>query len=163
MKLTTLTRRTLLRTALATTALAAPSVHLAYAAGNAAPSDNMVLAWHPSIGWLNPQQHYRGAPDNFLNAMRDALIKNFRDGSLQSPGTGRLLGQGRRVIGRKDLPPTLTSRYASRTCLPSKHGPCASRSSPKCASCAKVSPSSLNAIRRSRWSRCAPIWRRWWR
>src|SRR6266852_1189760 len=46
MKLTTPTRCTLLRTALATTALAAPSARVAYAAGNDAPGGNMVLAWH---------------------------------------------------------------------------------------------------------------------
>ena len=80
MKLTTLTQRTLLRTALATTALAAPFV--AYVAGNDSPSGNMALAWHANIvpRWLDPRQHYRGATlDNFLNVVDDALIKNFRD------------------------------------------------------------------------------------
>jgi peptide/nickel transport system substrate-binding protein len=75
------TRRTLLRTAaLATTALAAPFVRVA--PGRAAPSGGMVLAWHTNIAprWLDPQQHDGGAtPDNFLNVVHDALIKNFRE------------------------------------------------------------------------------------
>jgi len=75
MKLTTLTRRTLLRTALATTALAASLV--GYTPGNDSPSGNMVLAWRTNIvpRWLDPQQHYPGATlDNFLNVVDDALI-----------------------------------------------------------------------------------------
>jgi peptide/nickel transport system substrate-binding protein len=83
MERTPLTRRTLLRTAaLATTALAAPFVRVAHAAGNAASSGSMVLAWHTNIAprWLDPQQHDSGAtPDNFLNVVHDALIKNFRE------------------------------------------------------------------------------------
>jgi len=42
----------------------------------------MVLAWHTNIAprWLDLQQHDGGAtPDNFLNVLHDALIKNFRD------------------------------------------------------------------------------------
>ena len=77
------TRRTVLRTAaLATTALAAPFVRGAYAAGQVAPGGSMVLAWHTNIAprWLDPLQHDGGAtPDNFLNVVQDALIKNFRD------------------------------------------------------------------------------------
>lgn len=77
------TRRTLLTTAaLGATALAAPLVRGARAAGNAAPSGSMVLAWHTNIAprWLDPLQHDGGAtPDNFLNVVHDALIKNFRD------------------------------------------------------------------------------------
>ncbi len=83
MERTPLTRRTLLRTAaLATTALAAPFVRVAHAAGNAPPSGSMVLAWHTNIAprWLDPQRHDGGAaPDNFLNVVHDALIKNFRE------------------------------------------------------------------------------------
>ena len=79
---TTLTRRTLLRTAaMATTALAAPFVRGAHAAGNVVPDGSMALAWHTNIAprWLDPLQHDGGAtPDNFLNALQDALIKNFR-------------------------------------------------------------------------------------
>jgi hypothetical protein len=87
MKLTTLTRRTLLRTVLPTTVLAAPSV--AYAAGSDAPSGNMVLAWRTNITpqWLDSQQHYRRAtPNHFLNVVHDALIKNFRDGLYETAG-----------------------------------------------------------------------------
>jgi ABC-type transport system substrate-binding protein len=78
---TTLTRRTVLRTAVATTALAAPFVRGARGAANVVPSGSMVLAWHTNIAprWLDPQQHDGGAtPDNFLNVLHDALIKNFR-------------------------------------------------------------------------------------
>jgi len=82
MGMTTLTRRTVLGTAaLAATALAAPFVRRAYAAANAV-GGSMVLAWHTNIAprWLDPQQHDGGAtPDNFLNVLQDALIKNFRD------------------------------------------------------------------------------------
>ena len=74
----TVTRRTLLRTAALTT-LAGPFVRGARAAGEVAPSGNMVLAWHTNIAarWLDPQQHDGTAtPDNFLNALHDGLIKN---------------------------------------------------------------------------------------
>src|SRR5260370_13865307 len=78
-----LTRRTLLRSAaLATTAVATPFVCGAYAAGKVVASGSMVLAWHTNIAprWLDPLQHDGGAtPDNFLNVVQDALIKNFRD------------------------------------------------------------------------------------
>ena len=46
------------------------------------PAGKMVLAWHTSIAarWLDPQQHDGTAsPDNFLNALHDGLIKNFRE------------------------------------------------------------------------------------
>ena len=82
MKLTTQTRRTLLRTALATTALVAPCAGAAYAAGNDAPSGNIVLAWHSNIAarWLDPKRSFRAAtPNNFRNAAHDPLIKNSRD------------------------------------------------------------------------------------
>jgi len=75
------TRRTLLRVAaLGTTALAAPFVCGARAAGVAA-SGSMVLAWHTNIAprWLDPLQHDGGATgDNFLNIVQDALIKNYK-------------------------------------------------------------------------------------
>src|SRR5262245_55045652 len=82
MEQTTPTRRTLLRSAAATTALAAPFLRSIHAAARVVPSGSMVLAWHTNIAarWLDPQQHDGGAtPDNFLNAAHDALIKNFRD------------------------------------------------------------------------------------
>jgi hypothetical protein len=83
MEKTTLTRRTVLwTTAPATTALAAPFAHREHAAASVVPSGSMVLAWHTNIAprWLDPQQHDGGAtPDNFLNVLQDALIKNFRD------------------------------------------------------------------------------------
>jgi ABC-type transport system substrate-binding protein len=46
------------------------------------PEGSMVLVWHTNIAprWLDPQQHDGGAtPDNFLNVLHDALIKNFRE------------------------------------------------------------------------------------
>jgi peptide/nickel transport system substrate-binding protein len=57
-------------------------VSRATAAGKATPSGKMVLAWHTNIAprWLDPQHHDGGAtPDNFLNVLHDALIKNFRE------------------------------------------------------------------------------------
>jgi uncharacterized protein YvpB len=83
MKKTTLTRRTVLRTAaLATTALAMPAVRNIRAASTVVPKGKMVVAWHTNIAtrWLHPQQHDGTAtPDNFLMSLHDALIKNFRE------------------------------------------------------------------------------------
>ena len=48
----------------------------------------MVLAWHTNIAarWLDPQQHDGTAtPDNFLMALHDALIKNFREQKYDHP------------------------------------------------------------------------------
>src|SRR5260370_10539068 len=78
-----LTRRSVLGTAaLATSALAASFVRRVYAAANVVPSGSMVLAWHTNIAprWLDPQQHDGGAtPDNFLNVVQDALVKDVGD------------------------------------------------------------------------------------
>src|SRR5579884_336374 len=79
-----LTRRRILETAaFAAGGLAAgPFVRRAGAADRAVPEGKMVLAWHTNIAprWLDPLQHDGGAtPDNFLNVVDDALIKNFRD------------------------------------------------------------------------------------
>jgi peptide/nickel transport system substrate-binding protein len=49
---------------------------------SAAPEGKLTLAWHTNIAsrWLDPQQHDGTAsPDNFLMALHDGLIKNFRD------------------------------------------------------------------------------------
>src|SRR5215471_16485784 len=46
------------------------------------PEGKLTLAWHTNIAprWLDPQQHDGTAsPDNFLMALHDGLIKNFRD------------------------------------------------------------------------------------
>src|SRR3954465_4481261 len=54
----------------------------ASSAGSVQPKGKMVLAWHTNIAsrWLDPQQHDGTAsPDNFLFALHDALIKNFRE------------------------------------------------------------------------------------
>lgn len=59
MEQATLTRRTMLRRAVATTALAVPFVRGAHAAAQGVPSGSMVLAWHTNIAprWLDPLQH----------------------------------------------------------------------------------------------------------
>ena len=78
-------RRTVFRTAVATTVLAAPLVRAAYAAAQGVPSGSMVLGWHTNIAprWLDPLQHDGSVtPDNFSNAVHDALIKNFYDRKL---------------------------------------------------------------------------------
>src|SRR6266700_1548438 len=78
-----LTRRRVLQTAALTAGgLAAPFVRQAAATSGPAPMGEMTLAWHTNIAprWLDPQQHVGGAtPDNFLNVVQDALIKNFYD------------------------------------------------------------------------------------
>ena len=83
MEKTTLTRRTVLRTAaLATTVLMTPFVRRGQTAEAVVPKGKMTLGWHSNIAarWLDPQQHDGTAtPDNFLFANQDALIKNFRD------------------------------------------------------------------------------------
>ena len=75
------TRRAVLQTAALTAAgIAAPFVRSAGALAAGAP-DAMVLAWHTNIAprWLDPLQHDGGAtPDNFLNILHDALIKNYK-------------------------------------------------------------------------------------
>jgi peptide/nickel transport system substrate-binding protein len=80
---TRVTRRTVLQTvAWGTTALALPFAGKARAtAAGVVPKGKMTLAWHTNIAsrWLDPQQHDGTAtPDNFLNALHDGLIKNFR-------------------------------------------------------------------------------------
>src|SRR6516225_7198170 len=78
-----LTRRTILTTtAAAATAIAAPFVRRAYAAGKVDPVGRMTLAWHTNIAprWLDPLQHDGSAtPDNFLMVVQDALIKNYKE------------------------------------------------------------------------------------
>ena len=52
------------------------------------PQGKLTLAWHTNIAarWLDPQQHDGTAsPDNFLMAMHDGLIKNFRDELYNHP------------------------------------------------------------------------------
>src|SRR5215472_17604033 len=84
----TLTRRTVLRTAaLASTVLTTPFVRSVVAAA-VVPKGKMVLAWHTNIAarWLDPQQHDGTASgDNFLMALHDALIKNFRETRYDHP------------------------------------------------------------------------------
>jgi peptide/nickel transport system substrate-binding protein len=66
--------------------LASPFV--ATRAETVAPTGKMTLAWHTNIAarWLDPQQHDGTAsPDNFINALHDGLIKNFRDVRFDHP------------------------------------------------------------------------------
>ena len=66
----------------------------------------MVLAWHTNIAsrWLDPQQHDGTAsPDNFLFALHDALIKNFREQQYDHLGAGRQV-RLRRGRQERDLP-----------------------------------------------------------
>ncbi len=54
----------------------------------AAPKGKLVLGWHSNIAarWLDPQQHDGTAsPDNFLWALHDGLIKNFREVRFDHP------------------------------------------------------------------------------
>ena len=80
-------RRVLRNAALAAGALATPFVRSTGAA-TVMPKGRMVLAWHTNIAarWLDPQQHDGTAsPDNFLMALQDALIKNFREVHYDHP------------------------------------------------------------------------------
>jgi hypothetical protein len=84
-----MTRRTVLGAALATGATAAASfVRSTRGAANVVAGGRVVLAWHTNIAarWLDPQQHDGTAsPDNFLMALQDALIKNFREVHYDHP------------------------------------------------------------------------------
>src|SRR5215467_12274411 len=75
------TRRTFLQGSGSAALLPLPFVRGARAAEPVAANGRMVLAWHTNIAarWLDPQQHDGTAsPDNFLMALHDGLIKNFR-------------------------------------------------------------------------------------
>lgn len=78
------TRRRLLQTAAfaAGGLAAAPFVRTARAASTQdSAQGSMVLAWHTNIAprWLDPGQHDGSAtPDNFINIVHDALIKNYK-------------------------------------------------------------------------------------
>lgn len=77
---TVLTRRTVLAS---TAAMAMPMPFARRAvAETVMPKGKMTLAWHTNIAarWLDPQQHDGTAtPDNFINALHDGLVKNFRE------------------------------------------------------------------------------------
>src|SRR5215475_1600459 len=83
------TRRTVVRTAaLMTAAGAIPFVRSTRAEPVVALRGKIVLAWHTNVTarWLDPQQHDGTAsPDNFLMALQDALIKNFREAHYDHP------------------------------------------------------------------------------
>ncbi|HEV2335665.1 MAG TPA: ABC transporter substrate-binding protein [Stellaceae bacterium] len=81
--MTTVTRRRVIQTAaVAASGLAVPLAYKAGAAVGPTPRGSMTLAWHTNIAprWLDPLQHDGGAtPDNFLNVVQDALIKNYKN------------------------------------------------------------------------------------
>ena len=57
-------------------------------AAQVVPPGKLTLAWHTNIAarWLDPQQHDGTAsPDNFLMALHDGLIKNFREVHFDHP------------------------------------------------------------------------------
>jgi ABC-type transport system substrate-binding protein len=84
-----LSRRGLLQATAAATGLAAPFVRrIGAAAQGGGPAGRMVVAWHTNIAarWLDPQRHDGTAsPDNFLMALHDGLIKNFREVHYDHP------------------------------------------------------------------------------
>ena len=68
--------------------LLAGTLHVGAQTAAVVPKGKMVLAWHTTIAskWLDPQEHDGTAtPDNFLNAVHDALIKNYRDTLFDHP------------------------------------------------------------------------------
>jgi len=70
------------RSVLATGAASLTGLATGVSAASATPQGKLTLAWHTNIAarWLDPQQHDGTAsPDNFLMALHDGLIKNFRD------------------------------------------------------------------------------------
>src|SRR5712664_2938568 len=77
----------LLAVALTLTATTSTAISFSSPAG-AAAKGKIVLAWHAGLAsrWLDPQQHDGTAtPDNFLMALHDGLIKNFRDKLFDHP------------------------------------------------------------------------------
>ena len=81
-------RRSVLAGGAATLAQLGSTVIAPQATAEVKPAGKMVLAWHTNIAarWLDPQQHDGTAsPDNFLMALHDGLIKNFRDDLYDHP------------------------------------------------------------------------------
>ena len=81
-------RRSVLAGGAATLAQLGSTVIAPQAIAEVKPAGKMVLAWHTNIAarWLDPQQHDGTAsPDNFLMALHDGLIKNFRDELYDHP------------------------------------------------------------------------------
>ena len=79
---TFVSRRSVLAGGAATLAQLGSAAVAPRAMADVKPAGKMVLAWHTNIAarWLDPQQHDGTAsPDNFLMALHDGLIKNFRD------------------------------------------------------------------------------------
>ena len=81
-------RRSVLAGGAAALAQLGSTVIAPHAIAQVKPAGKMVLAWHTNIAarWLDPQQHDGTAsPDNFLMALHDGLIKNFRDDLYDHP------------------------------------------------------------------------------
>ena len=77
---TSLSRRSVLASCAAALAQLSSQRGVAHAAGGVAEG-KLTLAWHTNFAprWLDPQQHDgTSTPDNFLMALHDGLIKNFR-------------------------------------------------------------------------------------
>ena len=69
--------------------LGASHTHVGAQTARVVPKGKITLAWHAGLAsrWLDPQEHDGTAtPDNFLNALHDALIKNYRETLFDHPG-----------------------------------------------------------------------------
>src|SRR5687768_14581265 len=69
--------------------LGASHTHVGAQIARVVPKGKITLAWHAGLAsrWLDPQEHDGTAtPDNFLNALHDALIKNSRETLFDHPG-----------------------------------------------------------------------------
>jgi len=117
----TLARRTLLRTTALMMAIAgSPFARSVRAVPIVVPDGKIVLAWHTNIAarWLDPQQHDGGAtPDNFLNVLHDALIKNFRVENYYlvlgfRHAAVNAIGPRIKAAKWQDVFPTITTAYA---------------------------------------------------
>src|ERR1044072_3669343 len=78
------TRRRVLQTAAVAAGglIAGPFVRYVAAASAVKPEGKMTLGWHTNIAprWLDPGQHDGSAtPDNFINIVHDALLKNYKE------------------------------------------------------------------------------------
>ena len=91
-------------------------------AATVVPQGKLTLAWHTNIAarWLDPQQHDGTAsPDNFLMALHDGLIKNFRDELYDHPALAeryrvRRGRQERDVLAAARAPSSMTARRSRR-------------------------------------------------
>ena len=86
------------------------------------PQGKLTLAWHTNIAarWLDPQQHDGTAsPDNFLMALHDGLMKNFRDTLYDHPALAERFefaedAEECHVHGCAQAPSSMTARRSRR-------------------------------------------------